>query len=207
MISDQYGQCARTNLIDGFWVGSDSVFARDFAVYKVSLRRRIQASALEADSLIISQSSATQYSVTITESTGSVRTYESKHQLGENFQWRFQTREQLSFRCWFLSQLGLYTLTNPGVSCEGSLGDDLWVFSNSVFGDDYQVNRDCVRRQNRASAGEPVSVTISEPRATQFLVAIFELSKTVCADESRRHLGKQCCWWFLLSFCLRYPSQ
>ena len=49
-----------------------------------------------------------------------------------------------------------------------------------------------MRRQNRASAGEPVSVTISEPRATQFLVAIFELSETVCADESRRHLGKQC---------------
>jgi len=215
MIFDQQGLCAQTNpgftcggsLVDCFWVGSDSVFARDFAVYRVSLRWRIQTSALEADSLIISKSSATQYSVTSNESARSVCADESKHQLRNQFRWRFQMHERLSFRCWFPSQLGLCALTNPGVSCEKSLGDGLWVFNYSVFGDDYWLNRDCVHRQNRGLAGEGVSVMISEPRATHFWVAIFESSGTMCADESRCHLGKQCRWWFLLSFLLLYPSQ
>jgi hypothetical protein len=86
---------------------------------------------------------------------------------------------------------------NPGVSCEGSLGDDLWVFSYSVFGDDYRLNMDCVRRQNRASAGEAVSLMILEPWAINFSVAISESSGTLCVNESTRQLWKQCRWWFL----------
>jgi len=198
MIFNQQGLCERTNpgftcggsLVDCFWVGIDSVFARDFAVYRVSLHRRIHTSALEGDSLIISKSSATQYSVTSNESARSVCADESKHQLRNQFRWRFHTRERLNFRYWFSSELGLCALTNPGISCERSLGDGLWVFNYSVFGDYYRLNRDCVHRQNRGSAGEAVSVKISDAWATHFSVAISESTRTVCANESRCRLGK-----------------
>ena len=46
--------------------------------------------------------------------------------------------------------------------------DNLQGGSDSVFGDDYRVNRDCAHRQNQASAGEAV------------LVTIFELEETHC---------------------------
>ena len=46
--------------------------------------------------------------------------------------------------------------------------DDFQVGSDSVLGDDYRVNRDCAHRQNQASAGEAV------------LMTIFELEETHC---------------------------
>ena len=52
----------------------------DFLVTWDCVRRPIQASAVERVSVMISKSSATQFSVTITESTGTVRADETKHQ-------------------------------------------------------------------------------------------------------------------------------
>jgi hypothetical protein len=45
---------------------------------------------------------------------------------------------------------------------------------------------------NPSVSWEVVSVTIFELAATPFLLAIAESTGTVCADESRRLLGKQC---------------
>ena len=70
--------------------------------------------------------------MTITESTGTVRAYETELQLGKQFGENFQG------------------------------GRD------SVFGDDYRVNRECAERQIQASAGEAV------------LVLIFKLDETHC---------------------------
>jgi hypothetical protein len=61
---------------------------------------------VEVVSLIIFDSSTTLLSMTITESTGTVRAYETELQLGSSF-------------------------------C-----DDFQVGSDSVFGDDYRVNKD-----------------------------------------------------------------
>jgi hypothetical protein len=42
------------------------------------------------------------------------------------------------------------------------------------------------------SAGEAVSLMLFESATTWFLVTISESSGTLCADESRRQLRKQC---------------
>ena len=52
----------------------------DFLVTWDCVRRPIQTSGVEGVSVMISESSATQFLVTITESTGTVRADETKHQ-------------------------------------------------------------------------------------------------------------------------------
>jgi hypothetical protein len=61
-----------------------------------------------------------------------------------------------------LQSTGIFTTTNPCVSYRGRLVDYFSVVSYTVFGDDYRVNRDCARRRIKASAGEAVSVKISD---------------------------------------------
>jgi hypothetical protein len=74
----------------------------------------------------------------------------------------------------------------------------------SAFGDDYLVNRDCARVQNRSSAGEAVSATISKSAATMFWLTIIESTvitesteiitestRTVRAYETNHQLGKR----------------
>ena len=83
---------------DDFQVGSDSVFGDDYRVnrdyrvkrdyYRVNkdcVRIENQAATGEAVLSTISKSAATQFSVTITESTGIVRTNKIRHQLGKQF--------------------------------------------------------------------------------------------------------------------------
>jgi hypothetical protein len=83
---------------DDFQVGNDSVFGDDYRVsrdyrvnrddYRVNkdcARIPNKASAGEAVSSTISNAVATPFSVTITESTGIVRTDKSRHQLGKKF--------------------------------------------------------------------------------------------------------------------------
>jgi hypothetical protein len=60
-------------------------------------------------------------------------------------------------------------------------GDNFQGGSDSVFGDDYRVNRDyyrvnkdCARIENQSSAGESVLSTISKSAATTFSVTIIE---------------------------------
>jgi hypothetical protein len=92
--------CARTKpsfswgsgFRDDFQVGNDSVFGDDnrvnrgfYRVNKDFARIRNKASAGEAVSSTIYKTAATPFSVTITESTGIVRTDKSRHQLGKKF--------------------------------------------------------------------------------------------------------------------------
>jgi len=96
-----------------------------------------QASALEAVSATISKSAATTFSVTIIESTG------------------------------ITESIGIITESTRTVRAYGTkhhLGngfvDNFQGGSDSVFGDDYRLNRDCAHRQIQASAGEEVLVMI-----------------------------------------------
>ena len=215
----QQGLCARKNpgfncggtLVDGFWFDIDSVFACVFRVNKDFVRWRIHATTMEAVSLMVSESAATQLSVTSSESTWTVCADESRPQLWRQSRWCFLRQQRLSFPLRVRSQQGIYVPSNPGIGCGVSLVDYFWVNDHLVFDDDYRVNRECVRRWNQALGGEAVSVAISEPRVTQFSELISESSGTVCTDESKSDLGTQCHWLFLsqqrLSFRFRFQSQ
>jgi hypothetical protein len=56
----------------------------------------------------------------------------------------------------------------PSISWGSGFVDNFKGASDSVFDDDYRVNRDCAHRQIQASAGEAV------------LVMIFKLEETHC---------------------------
>ena len=49
-----------------------------------------------------------------------------------------------------------------------------------------------MRGRIKASAGEEVSLMVSESAATPFSLAISESTWTLCDDESTRQLSKQC---------------
>ena len=139
---------------DGFWVGSYSAFGDDFQSIgtvcadesRLHLWRQCRWWFLSRQRL--------SFRWWISESSGTVCVAQSRRQLWKKFRWQFP------------NQLGLRALTNLGVRCRGSLGDDFWVIGYSLFGDDYRVNRDSARRRILASVGEAVSEKISDPWAT-----------------------------------------
>jgi len=104
-------------------VSSDSVFIDDFWVNKGCMSWWIHASTMKAISLIIFESAATQFSLTIYETTGAVSADESMRQPWKPFCWQFLSRQRLSFRWWFLSQQGLCAPMNPSVSHGSSFID------------------------------------------------------------------------------------
>jgi hypothetical protein len=128
--------------------------------------------------------------MTITESAGTVRAYETELQLGKRFPRWFLSRQGLSFR-WRLSsqqgwpsqqgllpsQQGLCAHMEQSISWGSGFVDNFQGGSDSVFGDDYRVTRDCAHRQFHASAGEEV------------LVMIFELEETHCRWRFLSKLG------------------
>jgi len=90
------------------------------------------------------------------------------------------------------------------ISWGSGFRDDFQVGSDSVFGDDYRVNRDyrvkrdyyrvnkdCARIRNKASAGEAVSSIIYKAAATPFSVTITKSTGIVRTDKTRHQLGKQ----------------
>jgi hypothetical protein len=88
--------------------------------------------------------------------------------------------------------------TKPSFSWGSSFGDNFQGGSDSVFGDDYRVNRDYyrvnkdwARIENQSSAGESVLSTISKAAATLFSVTLTESTGNVRKDKSRHQLGKQ----------------
>jgi len=78
----------------------------------------------------------------------------------------------------------LFALINPDVSCGGSLVDYFLFLHYAALGDDYRVNKDWARIQNKASAGEAVSSTIYKAAATPFSVTITESTRIVRTDKS-----------------------
>ena len=118
----------------------------------------------------------------------------------------------------------MFALTNPDVSCGGSVVDYFLFLNYAAFGDDYLVNRDCARVRNRASAGEAVSAMISKSATTQFSVTTIESTgitesigiftestRTLRAYETKHLLGKRFRRQFIrrqrLRFRSRLPSQ
>jgi hypothetical protein len=129
---------------------SDSVFASDFRVNRDFVPWWIHALDLEALSLMVSVSAATELLVMISESTRTAGADESNLQLGRQSRWWFLSRQRLCFCLRFQSQQGLCAMMNPRDSCGSSLVDGFWVGSYTSFGDDFWVNRDCVRGQIQA---------------------------------------------------------
>jgi hypothetical protein len=66
------------------------------------------------------------------------------------------------------SQQGLCAHRKPIISWGIGFVDNFQGSCDSVFGDDYQLNRECAKRQIQASAGEAV------------LVLIFKFEETHC---------------------------
>ena len=118
---------------DYFWVGSDSIFVEYFSVNGGCGRWRIQASPLESVSLTISKTTGSQFSLTVSKSSPAGSADESMRHLWKVFRWWFLSRQRLSF-CWlFLSQEGLWALTNPSVTFGIGFVDDFEDDSDSVF--------------------------------------------------------------------------
>src|SRR4030067_623154 len=88
-----------SSFVDDCQVGSDSVFCVDIRGNWDCGGGPTLASDLKAGSLIISESSAAQFSVITTESTGTMRAYDTKRQVGKQFRGRLPRRQRLSFRC------------------------------------------------------------------------------------------------------------
>jgi len=88
------------SLVDYFLFLHYAAFGDNYRVNRDRARVLNRASAGEAVSAMISKSAATQFSVTITESTGiiteskrTVRAYGTKHQLAKRFRRQFTSRQ------------------------------------------------------------------------------------------------------------------
>jgi hypothetical protein len=118
---------------DDLWVGSDSVFLDSFCVNKGSVRWWIHASALDTFLVTISESPATEFSLTISKSTGAVCAEESMRHLWKQFRGLFVSGQQLSFPWLFVSQQVLCGLTNPFVTCESTFEGYFYVGQRLSF--------------------------------------------------------------------------
>jgi hypothetical protein len=101
----QQGLCALTNpwvtsgniFGDDFWEGSDSVFLDYFWVNRCCVRWGFHVSSLEAVLEGNSEWAATQFSLTVNESTGEVWADESIRHLWMQFRGLFVSGQRLSF--------------------------------------------------------------------------------------------------------------
>jgi hypothetical protein len=214
----QQGLCALMNpsitccsgFVDDFLVGNDLIFIDYFSFNRGCMPWRINVSPEEAVLETICESSATQFSLTISESTEAVCSHESTPHLCKQFHSQFMSRQRLSSPSLFLTQYELCTLTNPSVTCGSSFVDNFWVCRDSVFIDYFWVNRSCVSWQIHVSPVESVSVMIYVFITTSFSLTISESTGVVCDDESKRHLWMFFRWWFLsrqwLNFCWLFLS-
>jgi hypothetical protein len=155
-----------------------SCFVDFFWVKRGCERFWIHASLLEGVSVTISESAATQFSLTISDSVWAVGVDESTRHLWmvfrwwflsplwNQFRWWFQRRQWLNLHWLFLSQQGLGALMNPRVTFGSCFVHDFRVRTDSVFVDFFFVNRACERFRIHASPLEGVSVMLSESAPT-----------------------------------------
>jgi len=118
---------------DDFWVGTDSVFI-DLLWVNKGCKLRIHASPMEVVSVRISEATTTQFSLTISKSTGAVGVNESTRHLWNRFRWRFWSRSDSDFLNIYESTVAC-ALKNPCVTSRSSFGDYFWGDSDSVFVD------------------------------------------------------------------------
>jgi len=176
--------------VDNFGDGSGSVFINNFWVNRGWARWRIHALPLEVVSLMISQSAPTQFSLTFSESTGAASTSESTPYLSKVFRWWFLSRQRLNFRWLFVSQQGLWALTNPQVIFRISFVDDFRDCNGLVFINFFYVNRGWARWRIHASPLEVVSLMISQSPPTPFSLTFSESKGVASPSESTRLLWK-----------------
>jgi len=143
---------------DDFLVGDDLVFLEYFWANRGCVHWRIQASALQAVSVMIS-SASTLFSLTIYESTGAVCADESMRRLLKLFLWWILSWQGLNFPWTCPSKQGLLSLTNPRVISASSFVDDFWIGIDWVFLDYLKVHSGCVRWRIYTSVMEAVLVT------------------------------------------------
>jgi len=105
---------------------------------------RIHSALVKAVSGAISERATTRFFVTVYESKGAVWANESIRHLWKEFRGLFLTGHRVSFLWLFMSEQGLWGLTNPFVTCEKSFEGYLWVGSNSVFLNCLWVTRGCL---------------------------------------------------------------
>jgi len=156
-------------------------------------------SLVEVVSLTNFESAATQFSLTISDSTWAVCSKESMPQQWKQFCWWFISRQRLSSPWLFMTQQGMSAVMN------------LCVTHGRTFIANFLVNTGCVRCRIHVSPSEAVSLMISESAATEFSVTISNSTRVVCAVKSTRYLWKLLHWWFLslkrLSFHWLFLSQ
>jgi hypothetical protein len=149
------------------------------------------SSPMKAVSGAILELATTQFSLTVSESTGAVWANESIHHVWKQFRGLFLIRQRLSFSWLFLSQQGVCALTNPCITSASSLEGYFWAVTDLVLLDCFWVNRGCVCWGIHVSPLKTVSGAISKLVATQFSLTISESTGVVCAEESMHHLCKQ----------------
>ena len=161
------------------------------------MRWWIHLSPVEAVSLMISESAAAQFFLTISESKGVVCSHESRRHLWKMFCWRFPSRHRLSFHSHFLSQKGLRALPNARFTFERCFREDFWVGSDSVCVDYFLVNRGCWSWRIHAPPLESVLLMISKSVVAWFSCTVSMSTGAASADESTHHLWKRFGWRFL----------
>jgi hypothetical protein len=118
---------------DDFWVCSGSIFVDYLWIKRGCVLSQIQASPVEGVSLMISESAPTLFLLNFSKSTGATSASEYTHHLCKVFRWWFLSRQRLSFHWLFLTQKGLWALTNPRVTFGICFGDDYGVGRGLVF--------------------------------------------------------------------------
>jgi hypothetical protein len=148
-----------------------SCFVDLFWINRAFERFRIHASSLEADSVMISESAATRFSLTISGSTRAGGVDESTHHLQKLF-------------CWlFLCQQRLRALSNSRITF------------GKCFSDDFPFGTDFFFFQQGLSSLPNPRVTfercfhdIFQSAPTLFLLTFSELTGAATSSKSTRHL-------------------
>jgi len=188
----QQGLCALKNprvtcgsgLVDDFQGDNDSIFLDYILLNRGCVLSRIHTSHVEAFSMMISESAATQFSLAIFESLGAVCNDESSLDHWKQFRWWFLDRQWLSSPWLFLTQQELYVLTNSSVTC-GSC----------------RYNRGYVHCRIHTSLLEDVSLMISKSTVTQFFADYFWVHRGCVRQGIHSSLVKVVSLRWYLWFC------
>jgi hypothetical protein len=151
-----------------FYECTDSVFLDCLWVLRSCLGCRIHSPPVKAVSGAISEWAMSQFSLTVYESTGAVGAYESIRHMWKQFQGLYLNGQHVSFPWLFMSQQGMWGLTNPFLTCEKSFEGYFWVGSDPVFLDCLWVIRSCLGCRIYSSNVKRVSRATSDRAATRF---------------------------------------
>jgi hypothetical protein len=116
----------------------------------------------------VSEWAASQFFLTVYDSTGAVGADESIHHKWRVFRGLLLIGQRLGFSRLFMSHQGLLGLPNPIATCESCFGGYIWMGSESVFLDYLWVKRGCVGWRMHSSPVKRVSGAIFDSAASQF---------------------------------------